>query len=273
MNRIQRGFRLLGDSWEVLKADRELLVLPVIAFVCFLIVAASFGAGVFAVGGFSEGGMGPATYVLLAGFYFVAYFIGIFFNAALIGAATIRLEGGDPTIADGLALAYRRVGRIAAWAAISATVGLILRALEERAGILVRIVISLIGAAWSAITFFVVPVLLYEERSAPGAVKRSAEIFKQRWGEEFTGSGSLALGMFLLLVPLGGVVYLLTYLSVPAAVVVGVVAIGILGAAFAAMNGIFAAALYRYAVKGEVSWGFSGDDLQGAFRRRRSAGL
>jgi hypothetical protein len=85
-------------------------------------------------------------YVYLAIFYFVAYFIGIFFTAAVVGAATLRLQGRDPTVGDGLRLAGSKLRRIAGWAAISATVGLILRSLEERFGFLGDLIVGLIGS-------------------------------------------------------------------------------------------------------------------------------
>src|SRR5207237_6690384 len=96
--------------------------------------------------------LSPVQYLILAAFYFCTSFIAIFFNAAIVGAATIRLQGGDPTLSDGLRLAWSHAGKIVAWAAVTATVGLILRSLEERAGLLGRIVLGIIGAAWSAIT-------------------------------------------------------------------------------------------------------------------------
>jgi hypothetical protein len=131
----------------------------------------------------------------------VAYLIGIFFNAAVVGAATIRLQGGDPTMRDGLRLASSRLGKIAGWAAISATVGLILRSLEERAGFIGDLIIGLIGVVWGAITFFVVPVLLYEPVGPVEGIKRSAAIFKRRWGEQFTGNVAIGLAMFLIALP------------------------------------------------------------------------
>jgi hypothetical protein len=47
---------------------------------------------------------------------------------------------------------------------MSATVGIILHLIERRAGILGRIATSFIGIAWSLATFFVVPVLILENK-------------------------------------------------------------------------------------------------------------
>ena len=271
METIRRGFRLLGASWQVLKADRELLWLPVLSFIFILI--ATFGVGAFAwvVGGdFTEREQFPQglDYVWLFAFYFVTYFIGIFFNAAVVGAATIRLQGGDPTVSDGLRLAWSKRGKIAGWAAVSATVGIILRSLEERAGFLGRIVIALIGAAWGAITFFVVPVLLYEPVGVGQGIKRSAGIFKQRWGETFVGAGAIGVAMFLLAIPIAAVAAGLGAVAVPLGVAVGVLGIGLLIAIGSAMSGIFNAALYRYATTGQAPGSFSEGDLNSSFKQK-----
>ena len=273
METIRRGFRLLGASWEVLKADRELLWLPIVSFIFIMIASAGLGF-MFWTGGAFEGGAeqfprGPVDYVLLFVFYFVAYFIGIFFNAAVVGAATIRLQGGDPTLKDGLRMAWSKKGKIAGWAAVSATVGLILRSLEERAGFVGRIVINIIGAAWSAVTFFVVPVLLYEPVGVGQGIKRSATIFKQRWGETFVGAGSIGIAVFLLAFPLAVIVGALAQVAVPLAVAVGVVGFGLLIAVSTALSGIFNAALYRYATTGQAPGSFSEDDLNGSFKQKR----
>lgn len=54
---------------------------------------------------------------------------------------------------------------------------MILRSLEERAGFLGRIVIGLIGMAWSLITFLVLPILVLEGVGVGTAIKRSGELF------------------------------------------------------------------------------------------------
>jgi Family of unknown function (DUF6159) len=274
MERISRSFRLLGASWEVLKADKELLVLPVISFLAIAVATAVFGAVAWAGGlGSERESLAPLDYVLLFVLYFVTYFIAIFFNAAVVGAATIRLQGGDPTLRDGLRLASSKTGKIAGWAAISATVGLILHALEERFGWLGDIVVALIGAAWSAITFFVVPVLLYEPAGVIEGVKRSASIFKQRWGETFVGSGAIGLATFLLALPIAAMAVGLGALYLPVGIGFGVLALGLLVAVSSAMSGVYNAALYRYATTGEAAGPFEPQDLQGAFRPKRGRSL
>jgi Family of unknown function (DUF6159) len=270
MERIRRGFRLLRGSWDVLRSDKELLVLPVLSFLAIAVATAAIGAVAWAGGlGSERESVTPVDYVYLGIFYFVAYFIGIFFNAAVVGAATIRLQGGDPTVGDGLRLARSRVGKIAVWAAISATVGLILRSLEERFGFLGDLIVGLIGVVWGAVTFFVVPVLLYEPVGAVEGIKRSASIFKQRWGEQMTGNVAIGLAVFLLGLPVILIAVLVGIVSMPVGIVVGVLAIGALVAVGTAVSGVFQAALYRYATTGASGGAFDATDLQDSFRPRK----
>lgn len=213
-------------------------------------------------------------YLLLAIYYVVVYAIGIFFSSAVVAAATVRLSGGDPTLGQALSMAFSRIHKILGWAVVSATVGLVLRSLEQKAGLFGRIAILLVGVAWGVVTFFVVPVLLYEDLGVFGSIQRSGALFKQRWGEQFVGNGSIGLALFLvmLLPVMAGIGIAAAGLP---ALGIAVGAVGLLAAISAGtvMSGIFNAALYRYAVTGSLSGPFNEGDLSGAFRpRRRRAG-
>jgi Family of unknown function (DUF6159) len=271
MEQISRGFRLLGASWEVLRSDKELLLLPALSLLTIVFVTVIVGGLAWATGlGRDRESLAPLDYVSLAIFYFVVYFVAIFFNAAVVGAATVRLAGGDPSWRDGLRLAASKTGKIAGWAAISATVGLILRSLEERLGFLGDIVIGLIGVVWGAVTFFVVPVLLYEPVGAVDGIKRSAAIFRQRWGEQMTGNVAIGLAIVLLAIPVILVAVLLGVAWLPLGLVVGTIAIGTLVAVGTAVSGVFQAALYRYATTGESGGSFDPNDRQSSFRPRKA---
>jgi Family of unknown function (DUF6159) len=273
MGSISRGFRLAKASWGVVRGDGELLVLPVVSFFCSLVVMAVFGLGMAGVGLPQQGEqVKPAIYVLGFLMYVLLSFVTIFFNAAVIGTAMKRLKGEDASIKDGLALAREHLGRIFVWAVITATVGMILRALQNRAGLIGRILIGLIGIAWTVLTFFVVPVLLYEEVGVGEAIKRSGTIFRQRWGEQFIGNATIGLAIFLVAIP----VILLGGLVAAAAPLLGVpllvLSVGALMAVGAACTGVFNAALYRYATTGEASGAFSIEDMNASFRPGRGGG-
>ena len=250
-----------------------MLWLPVLSFGCSLVLTLLFAAGIWGIGIPEGDSLEPVHYVLLFLLYVALAFVTIFFNAAVIGMAMKRLRGEDASIRDGLDLARAHLGKIFVWAVITATVGMILRALAERFGIVGRIVISLIGVAWNVITFFVVPVLLYEPVGVTDGIKRSASIFRQRWGETFVGNGAIGLVIFLaslvvimVSVPLGMALPVL-------GIAVGVLGIGVLAAIGTACTGVFNAALYRYATTGEASGAFTIEDLQASFRNKERRGL
>lgn len=271
MGSLSRGFRLAKASWGVVRDDRELLVLPIISFFCSLVVMAVFGLGMLGIGLPQEGEhVNPAIYVLAFVMYVALSFVTIFFNAAVIGTAMKRLRGEPASIKDGIALARQHLGTIFVWALITATVGMVLRSLQERAGIVGRILIGLIGIAWTVLTFFVVPVLLFEDAGVGEAIKRSGSIFRQRWGEQFVGNATIGLAIFLVAIP----VVLIGGLIAAAVPVVGIplliLAIGGLVAVGAACSGVFNAALYRYATTGEASGAFSVEDMNASFRQRGS---
>lgn len=274
MNSISRGFRLAKASWQVVREDRELLWLPVISFFCSLIVMAVFALGALGIGlpENQSSQISPALYVLGFVMYVALAFVSIYFNAAVIGTAMKRLQGEDASIHDGLALARQHIGKIFVWAVITATVGMILRSLQERAGILGRIVLGIVGIAWTVLTFFVVPVLLFEPVGVGDAIKRSGSIFRQRWGETFVGNGTIGIAIFLVSIPVLIVGGLIATVVPALGIVLLVVAIGILMAIGSATTGVFNAALYRYATTGETSGAFTQEDMAASFRPKRGGG-
>jgi hypothetical protein len=273
MNAFSRGLRLAIASWSVVRQDRQLLVLPVLSFLCSVLVTAVFAAGIWGVGPPEGDRLEPVHYVILFLLYVALAFVTIFFNAAVIGTAMERLQGREASIADGLRLAREHLGAIFLWAVVTATVGVILRSLSERFGVIGRIVISLIGVAWNVVTFFVVPVLLYEQLGVGQGIKRSASLFRQRWGEEFIGNGAIGIVVFLASLLVIAVAFAMGTIAVPVGIVVGVLGLAALMAIGAACSGVFNAALYRYATTGEASGAFSLDDLRSSFRPRGRRGL
>ena len=272
MGSVSRGFRLARASWSVVKNDRELLWLPVISFFCSLVVMVVFGLGMVGIGLPSKGqSISPGIYVLGFVMYVALAFVTIYFNAAVIGTAMKRLRGEDAKISDGLALARQHIGKIFVWALITATVGMILRQFQERAGLLGRVLIGLVGIAWSVLTYFVVPVLLFEPLGVGDAIKRSGTIFRQRWGEQFIGQATIGLVFFLVAIPVIIVGALLSAAIPVVGVPLLIVAIGALMAIAAACSGVFNAALDRYATTGEASGAFSLDDMNASFRPRRNS--
>lgn len=271
---ISNSWALVKASANVLKLDKELLLFPVMSGVATVLVTASFIAPLAVTGGlefFEEGG-GYFGYVLAFLFYLVQYTVIFFFNSALVGAALVRMAGGDPTVGDGLAIASKRMGTILGYAAIASTVGMVLRAISERSGLLGRIVVGLVGMAWNLATFLTVPVLVNEDVGPIDAVKRSGALLKQTWGEQVVGNFGLGWAVVLAGISWTFVSVLLVMAGaatgpVGAVTMIGVAALGyiFLGLVSSALKGIYTAALYRYATTGEAGF-FDEALLGGAFR-------
>jgi hypothetical protein len=254
MNTISTNWELAKVSWGVLKTDKELALLPVLSALCAIVVSATFVVPLIVVPKIlSSAGVGMGRLLGPFLFYLANYFVVIFFNTALIHAATIRLRGGQPTVGDGLSFAWDNLGRILQWAAVAATVGMILRAIEQRVGWLGKLIVMMIGAAWTLATYFVIPVIVYEQLGPLDAVKRSAQMFRETWGERLVSSVSFGLLFFLLAIPAIGAPFLAGFLLGTTAalvtIVIAVLYVITLAVVNAALNGIFVAALYQYTQK------------------------
>jgi hypothetical protein len=264
VGRIGRSFQLMGQSYRVLMQDKELMVLPLISGTFIAVVAASFafGFGIDSPKTLREGGL--AVYVPMFLLYVVTYTVGIFFQAAVIAGATARMRGEDPTVSSALAAAGSRIGQIVLWAIVAATVGMILRAIQERVGFIGRIIVGILGAAWSLATFFVVPVLVLEDRSVHESFSRSVEVFKKTWGETVVGGINLGVAAMCAWFTLIAVTGLLSMVIGLWAVAVFAVGAAFLMVFFSALQGVYIASLYRYATEGQAS-GFDQAIFEHAF--------
>ena len=275
---IGRSFRLAKLCLHVLAVDKELIMFPVFSSIGVLLVVLAFGGTWLGVG---TGTFGAADIVLALVFYILAYFVIIFFNSALVYAAHERLAGGDPNIRSGLKGAWYRIVTIFLWAVIAGTVGLILNILAGKAresggifGLVSQIVISLLGAAWTLMTYFVVPLIVIERRPLGESFKTSLSMLKRTWGEQVAGSFGLGIAALLVFLVAAGIVALLFFILSPLGAVgvvttiaIGVVLIAGVALIFATMDGIYKAALYNYAATGEVPTLFPDDAIRGAFRQ------
>lgn len=280
-DRLSRSWELVKASAAVLRADRELLVFPLVSAALSILVFVTFLvpmllAGLFDSTALADTGLPVAGYVFAFLFYVTQYFVIFFCNTALVGAALIRLRGGDPTVRDGFRIAASRLGPIFGYAVVAATVGMILRAISERSGFLGKIVVGLVGLAWNLATYLVVPVLAVENVGPIEAVKRSAGYLRKTWGEQI--AGNLGMGAVFGLLTLGtvvtGVLLLVgaAFLESPvlAVLVTVLLVITLVGIALvsSALGGVYAAAVYRYAAEGQAGTYFDAAMVQGAFRQK-----
>jgi hypothetical protein len=280
LTRFTRSWDLIKASGAVLRQDKELLLFPFFSAIATLIVAASFIVPLVVTGAFEQSvapGEETLYMVFLFVFYLVQYFIIFFFNSALVGAAMIRLDGGDPTVRDGLRIASSKIVPIIGYAAIAATVGLILRVIEERAGFIGRWITGLIGLAFTVATFLTVPILVSRNVGPVEAVKESAALLKKTWGENIIGNGGMGFVFFLFYLVACGIGFVFIFGAAqtgnPALIVavIAIVVLAVVGLALvqAALQGVYSAALYRYATDGNVGESFSSALLGEAFRPKK----
>lgn len=277
--RISNSWALAKASWKVLLADKELIVFPIVSMIGVILVTATFVVPTILTNLFAGIAAGEQASRVIGGvlaftFYVVVYAVIFYCNTALVGAALIRLRGGDPTLSDGFKIANSHLGAIFGYALVAATVGMILKWLRER-GVLGRLAAGLFGFAWNIATYLVVPVLVTENLGPIDAVKRSTALLKKTWGESIVGNigigtvfGLLMFGMFF--VGAVAAVAALTVspwlaLGIGVVVVLAVVTVGLISSA---LNGIYTAAVYHYATTGTSNAYFDQSQIMGAFRAK-----
>lgn len=265
-----RSFRIFSESLAILRKDKEILLFPVLSGVfCILALVGMIYGGVW-TGLFGEmfkdvvSGSGREAQILglvfVAVWYFVTWFIVIFFNVAVVACARIRLEGGDPVIADGFRAGFANLGRIAAWALVSACVGLLLDAIENIRGV-GKLLRFILGSAWGVLTYFVVPVMIFEKTRPFGAIKSSKDLLRRTWGESVVGASGLGFVLFLLSLPAFGIMYV----GSTAGVLIGLAYLVLLVVVGSALSGIYRTALYVYATTGQVPAGFDEMAVRASF--------
>ncbi|MDO8972201.1 MAG: DUF6159 family protein, partial [Saprospiraceae bacterium] len=265
------GWQLAKLSYQTINENRSLLILPVFSGIALIAVLATFFGGTFfLVGDEIEILMDDEQYGSLLGYalvfiyYLVSFTVVVFFNTALIHCAIKILNNEETNVSDGIAFAWSRIGRIIAWAALSATVGTLLKAMQEN-GKIGQIVASLIGAAWSILTFFVVPILVYEDRGVIDTVKESGRLIKQKWGESLSATVSFGLFNFLGILACIAIGFVLaTYVHLILGITVGVLLILLVGTITSAAQTVFVAAVYNH-VTGKPTGHFDGPALDSIF--------
>jgi hypothetical protein len=274
MKRIKRGWGLTKKSWALLKEHRELIRFPLYGAIATIPLAILFlGPGLYFL---DQKELAGAIPLLVIGIY-VLTVVGVYFSVGLAAAANLIFGGkDDATVADGLAVARSRFGAICGWAALSTAISLFMAVLENQGGALGNIAARLVGMAWALVTFMAVPVIAIEGTGPLETLKRSATIFKQKWGQQISGNIAIGGAVFLIgllpaaLLILAGV--LLWPSSGPAAVVlilIGAVIICVALLISKALSGVFGVALYRYAVEGQEVGGFTKEELESAVKLKK----
>jgi len=272
MGRIRRGWELSKKSWGLLRGHPSLAQFPLYGGLAVIVCAAIvIGPGLYLIDNGTVAVGGPLAVI---GYYLLAL-IGYYFSVGLAAAADMIFRGQPATVADGLAVSRANFSQICGWAALSTTISVLMGVLENQGGIGGQIAARLVGMAWSLVTFLAVPVIALEGTGALETLKRSASIFRERWGQQITGNIAIGGIVFLIgLIPAG--ILIAAGIAVMASSGVGggiLIGIGVIVMAIAiliqsALGGIFGVALYRYALEGETVGGFTADEFESAVRRK-----
>ncbi len=280
--RVARTQAIMSAAWQLLKEQKQLLLLPIASSACLLILTATWAIPVV-LGSFIDAAWPDAvrqseslSSVGVFLFYVVSYGIGIFFNAALAICVLRKLEGRPVSMLAALREAVTLLPQILGWAVLSATVGVILRAIERRSGFIGGVVTSMLGLAWTVVTFLVVPVLVAERKGPLDAVRESAQLLRRTWGEDLLAGMGFGALYFLWAIPgvlafVIGAAMIASHLVI--AIIVMVLAIlyfPLLGLVLSTLSTIFDVVLYRYAKLGTITPGFDRDLLESSFVTKRA---
>lgn len=270
MKRIKRGWALTKKSWALLNGHRELIRFPLYGAVAMFPLAILFFApGLYLLDDSSYAGAIP---LLVIGIYVLSV-ISFYFSVGLAAAANRIFAGEEATVSDGLAVSRARFTQICGWAALSTAISVVMGLLENQGGALGNIAARLVGTAWALVTFLAVPVIAIEGTGPMTTLKRSASIFKGKWGQQITGNLAIGAAVFLLgflpaaiLIAAGILVWSSASFAGALLVVIGVLVLAVAMLISKALNGVFGVALYRYATEGEVVGGYTQEELESAVK-------
>jgi hypothetical protein len=279
IGKFKASMILAKESWNLLKKDKEMMLFPVISvllnlvcavLICFAFFLVVLGGNPETLKNANVSGAIEAAFLFVL--YFVSFFITIFFQAGIIAIAHGRLNGQDLTFGDGINSANQHIKKIFIWSLIGATVGTILRMISERSKLLGKIITSLLGAAWSILTFFIVPVIMLDELSVKDSLKKSAAIIGKTWGE--TLIINIGVGLYFMFLAMMGIFVFIASLFTGSGTFIAIVA-GLLVLYLIALvvisstlDTIFKIVLYEYADSGKVPEGFSEQVISMAFAKK-----
>ena len=271
-SRLRSGWKIGWLSLSVIRDNPKLLTFVLFSGLTLIVVVSSFVISLAMMVGlghklglnidpeYFERFSSPLLLIAFFLFYLVTYTIIIFFNVALTYCSNEVLRGGEVHVKEGLKFALNRIEVILSWAAMAATVGAIFRFLEEKLGFIGAIISGIVGLVWSIATFFVVPVLAFENVTPGQALKRSAVIIREKWGESL--GVNFSFGLFYIL----GYLMILG-LGIPTAMVqpaigVGSIVVGILTlhTVVGAAKTLFLTAAYQH-TQGNTDTVFEDDSL------------
>ena len=282
---FSRSWAITKLSLDVIRKDKELIFFPILAgFFSFLFIVAILFPSVIAV--LIAGSKPALSGIVVLSLFFVYFglaFIATFFSVCVVYTTKKRFEGGNATFGESIGFAFKKVHLIFYWSLLSASVGLVLRFIENLAeknrgigALLLKVVYYLLGALWSVVTVFVIPAMVYHDLTPFAAIKKTVESLKKTWGESLIRYYGVGLVQFLFML-LGIIVFVILFWASSVLGIFGIIPIIILAVIyfvgvvvfFSLINSIFNTALYAYANKGKLPKEYRNDIMQKAFVSRK----
>lgn len=268
---------ILLSSGKYLANNKKLLIFPILSGVITVILIVSFIVPLIVTRILLIIPVpGPFLfYGLIFALYFALFFGVIFCNAALVSSVYMNMTGGTASIRQGLLNAMRHIFPIARWALISATIGLFLHLLAERGGFAGRVIGETMGGFWSLMTFFVVPIMVLEDKGVDDAMTESMTLLTKTWGKVIVGAGSISIFFFLCIAILF-IFFIAVFgqdmASLGISSTIFVILIFILWIIMSALQGVFVTALYTFARTGMIPAAFDPVMVKNAFVPIKPAG-
>jgi len=267
IGRLKIGFAMARRSGRVLRSHPRLLAFPLLGGLSGAAFIATLLGGLYVMGPFLQS-PGPAMYATLFVAYLLETFLASFFTAALVAATRTVFNGNEPSIRSALANAWQRKLPLLAWSLVAAIIGVIIRLIESENNILAQIVAGIFAVAWSVMTFFIIPVIVFRDPSITEMFKQSARTFKDTWGESIGALGTIDVVTFLLVlagIVLGGLTFVVTTGlgtgQLLATLLIGGTAVSVGLLVGKALSGIARTALYLYATQNTTPERFNDIDF------------
>ncbi len=282
MGKFDRSWKLAKSSFRVIKKDPELfayvILSSIISFAVLLLFLLPIIFSEFYVAFTGSLFAELASWMIYFILYLCLFLVGTFFNFAIVYTTANRFSGHNAKFFESLKFAFSKLHLIFLWSLVSATVGIILKVLEnvgKRGGvgaIISQISRFILGMAWTISTIFVIPIMVYKGYGPVKSIKQSVKTLKKTWGEYLIkGVGfGLTLLTFLFVgliigIPLAVLGFMINGLLGGIMMLIIVAYCVILFMIFGLMNQVYNTALYIYAETGHIPQEFNENQLKGSF--------
>jgi hypothetical protein len=132
----------------------------------------------------------------------LVFYVGLTFSGVAIASAAAEvIAGRDAKVTASLSVAGRRSRPILGWCVVGTLVALGLALAHRKGGRVGSLMADVGRETWSLVTFLAVPIIAFEGLSPIATLKRSASLFRERWGEQMGGNVSISLVFFLVSLP------------------------------------------------------------------------